>query len=373
MSDPAPHRYVREGLEQGHDEDVVRRAATQIARTSGRDAQPILSLRHLAHLAGAPYLYLRQIVQRAVDPYTNIVRPKRNGGMRLISAPEPVMMDVQRVILRRALHRMPLHPASFAYQQGRSIVDCARQHQGARWMIKFDLHNFFDSISERRAYTVFESRGYSPLVAFELARLCTRAPVAHGWARRVRHYPVIPAYEVQVRGRLPQGAPTSGALANAVATPLDEAMAQMVAAEGFEYTRYSDDIVMSTSRTFDRPLAKTLIGAVGETVASHGFSLHRKKTRVIPPGARHVVLGLLLHDDGVRLTPEFRRKIEVHVRGVEKFGLIEHSNHRGFRSLLSFVSYVDGCLAFAASVEPVWAEHCRTEWTNALRSRGFPV
>ena len=87
-----------------------------------------MSLGHLAHLTGAPYLYLREIVQRRHDPYDTIARPKRTGGTRWLSAPEPVLMDVHRVILRRALQNLRLHPFSFAYQEKRTIHQCAQQH-----------------------------------------------------------------------------------------------------------------------------------------------------------------------------------------------------------------------------------------------------
>lgn len=370
MDPSTPHLYIKNGQEAGVPDAVLQAGAAQIARTQARGAEPILSLGHLAHLTGAPYLYLREIVQRRRDPYSDIVRPKRTGGTRLISAPEPVLMDVHRVILRRALRNLPLHPFSYAYQEGRAIAQCAQQHLGARWMLKFDLHDFFGQIEERDVFRVFKERGYSALVALELARICTRASV-YSYRSNTGRYGPIPTYDVNVSGRLPQGAPTSGALSNAVATPLDRDLHGFATCEGFVYTRYSDDMVMSTSRDFDRTQAASMIREVTRLVAAHRFQLHRKKTRVVPPGVRHIVLGLQVDGDEVRLTPEFRRRVEVHIRGVRKFGLIQHANHRGFRSLLSFVSHVDGCLAFARSVEPDWADKERIAWRAALRHWGF--
>lgn len=372
MDRSTPHQYLKAGHAQGVSEDVLRASTAQIARNQASGSGPILSLAHLAHLTGAPYLYLREIVQRRRDPYQDIARPKRTGGTRWISAPEPVLMDVHRFLLQRALRDLPLHPASFAYQHGRGIHQCAQQHLGARWMLKFDLHNFFPHVEERDVYSVFVGRGYSPLVSLELARICTRAPLS-SFASTSGRYGAIPSYNVSVTGRLPQGAPTSGALSNSVATPLDNELHAFATDAGFVYTRYSDDMVMSTIQDFDRKLAISLIRHVSGVVASHRFRLHRKKTRVIPPGARHLVLGLLVDGEEVRLTPEFRRRVEVHVRGVREFGLVHHADHRGFRSLFSFVSHVDGCLAFATSVEPAWAERLRVAWRSTLRSQGFPV
>jgi len=343
MDPSTPHQYLKAGKKAGVPESVLRASAAQIAQSQGRGAGPILSLGHLAHLTGAPYLYLREIVQRRRDPYDDIARPKRTGGIRWLSAPEPVLMDVHRVILRRALRNLPLHPFSYAYQEGRTIQQCAQRHLGARWMLKFDIHNFFGQVEERDVFRVFEERGYAPLVSLELARMCTRAPISSSRSNTDQYGP-IPTYDVNVSGRLPQGAPTSGALANAVATPLDHDLHAFASGAGFAYTRYSDDMIMSTGHDFDRTQAIPMIREVTRLVAKHRFRLHRKKTRVIPPGARHIVLGLLVDGDEVRLTPEFRRRVEVHIRGVREFGLVHHADHRGFRSLLSFISHVDGCL-----------------------------
>lgn len=373
MAQPSPHLYTARGQRAGVPDAVLARAAARIAATELHGAGAILSLGHLARLAGAPYVYLRQIVQRVTDPYVEITRPKKSGGMRILSAPEPVLMDVQRVILRRALRELPQHPASFAYREGRSIVDCARRHVGAKWILKFDLHDFFGQVRERSVYDVFLARGYAPLVALELARICTRARPATHAGTRPGPYTAIPGYSVDGLGTLPQGAPTSGALANAVATPLDAALAEVALVAGLVYTRYSDDLVFSSAAPFDRSTAAATVGLVRKAVATNGFQLHEKKTRVIPPGARHIVLGLLLDGEEVRLLPEFRRRVEVHVRGATKFGLAEHAHHRGFRSLFSFVSHVEGCLAFAVSVEPHWSRRTSENWRAALAASDYPL
>lgn len=373
MDHPTPHLYLAAGRDAGVPDPVLRASLTQIATSEAHGAGPILSLRHLANLSGAPYLYLREIVQRRRDPYEDIARPKRTGGTRFISAPEPMLMDVQRLILHRALRNLDLHPASYAYQRRRSILGCAERHVGARWLVKFDLHDFFNQIVERDVYAVFLARGYSPLVSVELARICTRARLATNTGASKGRYRSITSYDVGVMGRVPQGAPTSGALSNAVATPLDHDMDALARTEGFVYTRYSDDMVLSTSGEFNRDLAIPLIREVERLVASHKFRLHRKKTRIVPPGARHIVLGLLVDDAGVRLTPEFRRRVEVHIRGVARFGLLAHARHRGFRSLLSFVHHVEGCLAFAMPVQPGWAHARREEWRAAIHDQGFPA
>ncbi len=371
MSDFPPHLYAERGVAQGHPAAVVENAAGEWGRLRALGLTPVLTLGHLARLTGVSYRYLREIVERKRDPYEDITRLKRDGTKRHISSPEPVLMAVQRWVHRNVLGPLTPHAASFAYHTGRSIVQCAEQHLGARWLVKMDLHDFFGTVDEVRVYRVLRALGYPPLVSFELARVCTRM-------RGERQYglgmpQVIRSYAVARQGVLPQGAPTSGTLANAAASGLDRRLIDMAALHGVVYTRYSDDLVFSAGESFDRERATALIDHVSGAVADNGFVVHRKKTRVVPPGARHVVLGLVLGRGRVQLMPEFKRRVDVHIRGVANFGLAKHARHRGFRSMISFVNHVDGCLAFAAAVEPGHAAEARRRWDVALTASGYPT
>ena len=97
-----------------------------------------------------------------------------------------------------------------------------------------------------------------------------------------------------------------------------------------------------------------------------------KKTRIVTPGARKIVLGLLVDGSRPRLLPEFKRRIEVHVRGVERNGLPEHAEHRRFDSILAMINHVDGCIAFAGSVEQDYADGIARRWAEVLVARGYP-
>lgn len=372
MTDLPPHLYTKLGIKEGHPPDVVARASAQRTRLQAGGVVPILSLGHLAHLTGASYRYLREIVERVRDPYLDITRLKRDGGLRALSSPEPFLMEVQRWVLHNILPSTKSHPSSYAYQAGRSIVQCAHEHLGAKWLVKLDLHDFFGTIGELSVYRIFTDLGYSRLVSLEMARICTRLPGPrsdHGY--NTYSYPTIRSYAVRARGSLPQGAPTSGALANAAALELDQKLAAAASTHGVVYTRYSDDLTFSAGADFDRGRAATLIGHVGSIIREERFAVHKKKTRVVPPGARHVVLGLLLGPTSVQLLPEFKRRIDVHIRGVDRFGLVQHAAHRGFRSIISLVNHVDGCLAFAVGVDSNHAGQARMRWDAALAKSGF--
>lgn len=356
-----PHLFFNNGLRLGVEESALRKATYYTSRLLSKNAYPVLTLNHLSLLTGASYHYLREVVQRSRDPYESIEISQRSGKLRAISAPEPIIHEVQRWILDNILDSFQEHQSSFAYSKGKSIVQCAALHRGANWILKIDLHDFFGTIKESAVYKVFKEIGFPSLLSFELARICTRAESALSVRRSSDCYR-IRSYSVSSQGKLPQGSATSGKLANAVAYKLDEILTSLALSEGLVYTRYSDDMVFSSHDDFSRGRVVDLLRKVTGVIHSQGFIVHRNKTRIISPGARKIILGLLVNDD-VRLLPEHRRRIESHLRGCEKFGLGKHVAHRGFESVFSFVNHLDGWIAFALGVERIKA----TVWRERLR------
>lgn len=371
MDFPAPHLYRQQASALGRDPHTVDRAIEVAQQVEAAGATPVFTLGHLAQVTGASPRYLRDVVSRKQDPYLSITRPKRNGTTRPISSPEPVLMDVQRWVLKYVLAASAPHDASFAYQSGCSIVQCAGRHIGARWLVKLDLHNFFGSIRERQIYPIFTDLGYPRLLSLELTRICTRSASAPVELRAGNKFKDKAPYSQKDEGRLPQGAPTSGVLANIVMREADAALTDLATEMRATYTRYSDDLTFSAGPDFSRDKATTLINRSARILGRHGFRLQRRKTRISPPGARHVVLGLLV-DDKVRLLPVYKRRLETHVRGVSRFGLVEHVQFRNFDSVLSFINHIDGSIAFARDVEPEFATSLCARWEEALGRRGFP-
>ena len=353
------------------DEDVLDNAVAigSLTASIGSRLPPIFSLRHLAHYTAANYSILRDIVcRRRVEPYRTFRIQKRSlegdgRRFRRICVPEPTLRAVQQWINRRILSCAAPHEASTAFAMGSSVKRAAERHCCARWLIKVDLTRFFESISEVRVYRVFLSLGYQPLVSLELARLCTRVdPTERSDPHWTARCPTtIREYVVDYLGHLPQGAPTSPMLANFAMLEFDEKLIELAARYGLQYSRYADDITLSTgAREFSYGDAKEIIHLTYSHIGQFGLSPNVAKTSISPPGARKVVLGLLVDGPQPRLTRSFRHNLRRHLHYLlnPKVGPSRHAGARGFTAVAGLKNHVAGLIAFAHDIDPRFAASC---------------
>ena len=382
MISASPHQYRADGRARGRPEPVLDAALAQAAGPELQGAPAILTLMHLAKRMDVSYKFLRSVIaSKEGTHYRDFHISKRDGGGRRIAVPSPELMAVQRWIVREILRDRPVHRASFAYARGSSIYACARRHAGAGWLLKLDIHDFFESIPEKAVYRVFREIGYARLVSFELARLCTRPWVAPPRGKRAERTVANPSrrgieiYRRELTGYLPQGAPTSPMLSNLVFRVLDEHLSQLATRHGLIYTRYSDDLTFSGPASgFSRDRATAIIGEVRDLLATRRFRLHERKITIVPPGGRKVVLGLLVDRAAPRLSRELRGRLEDHVRGIEKFGIAPHAAARGFASATGMINHIAGLLRFAGHIQPAFADPLRARFAAALaRWRWSPV
>jgi hypothetical protein len=212
--------------------------------------------------------------------------PKRDGMFRLIEEPKPVMKRLQRRILHGLLDHVPAHSAAFGFVKGRNCIAAAASHAGEAMVISFDLADFFPSIPWSRVYAIFRSLGYPRAVALGLANLTTTLTPPE-----IRQSPNLAARDLFRHRHLPQGAPTSPALANLCAFRLDQRLAALARRLGARYTRYADDLTFSG----DAHIAAVLTRAVPEIAHAEGFRLNPAKTRAATSAQRQQVTGLTVN------------------------------------------------------------------------------
>jgi RNA-directed DNA polymerase len=268
------------------------------------------ALANLAELAPSElqwYVDLRGMQRGAHDErlqhYRYSWRASVRRPARLIEAPKDRLKLIQRRLLRQILAAVPVSPIAHGYVPGRSALTAADVHVGAEVLVQADLASFFPSIGYGRVRAIYEALGYVPAVAADLAGLSTTAtPLA---VLRSRPMPDSPT-AAQLTDRfhadrrlavthLPQGAPTSPALANLACWWLDKRLAGLASAFDAQVTRYADDITFSGGFWL-RSRRRDLLALLREIVVDEGFALARSKTRVTTRSGRQQVLGLVVNE-----------------------------------------------------------------------------
>ncbi|HNN92376.1 reverse transcriptase family protein [Haliangium sp. UPWRP_2] len=260
-------------------------------------------------------------------PYVEFSIPKASGGTRTISAPRASLKKIQRRILDEILAKLPTHAASHGFVRGRSVLSNAKPHVGASLVLKMDLRDFFPTIHFRRVCGLFCRIGYSSEVASLLAGLCThRGKLADG-------YVVWP-------GVLPQGAPTSPAIANLLCRRLDARLTGLARGLGGNYTRYADDLTFSFKAVPERGIGR-FSWWVDQVCQQEGFVENTGKRRVLRPQNQQRITGIVVNS-GLNIPRAARHTFRALLHNVKHDGLAAQARGRkDLRAyLLGFASYV---------------------------------
>lgn len=314
------------------------------ARRQQNDLPELKSAAELARALGLQVPRLRWLTyHRDVDSGTHYhlwTVPKRDGGRRLISAPKPDLKGAQRWIARKITERLPVHGVAHGFLTGRGTLTNAEVHAGARLVAKFDVKDFYPSVTFPRVKGLMRKAGYGEQVATLLALLCTEAPREELTIRDRRYYVATGPRS------LPQGAPTSPSITNTLCLKLDARLGGLARKLGYRYTRYADDLTFSWHEREDPPLGKLLFG-VNTVVADEGFQLHRKKTRVLRAGRRQKVTGLVVNS-----APDGRPAARVPRRVVRGLRAAIHNRKQGKPGKGESLAQLRGLAAYVHMADP---------------------
>jgi RNA-directed DNA polymerase len=288
--------------------------------------------------------------------YHYSIRQKRFGGVRLIEMPKPRLKELQRRILAGVLDRIPVHAAVHGFVKGRSIVSFAAPHAGKAAVLRLDLQDFFPGFPAARVQALFRTLGYPDTVADRLAGICTNAVPRDVWNGRP---PEIAPQEwreartLYARPHLPQGAPTSPALANLTAYRLDCRLAGLAKSAGAVYTRYADDLAFSGGEEFRRAAGRFSAHAAAVAL-EEGFRVNPHKTRVMGRGVRQQLAGIVVNEK-VSLRRRDLELVEAILTNCVRLG--PESQNRG--GLPDFRAHLEGRIGFVEMVTRVHGQRLR--------------
>jgi RNA-directed DNA polymerase len=280
--------------------------------------------------------------------------PKKTGAPRLIEIPKPKLMAIQRRILHEILDLVPTHDSAHGFVSGRSCLSAAQVHAGESIVVTVDLKDFFLNTRLPRAHYIFRSLGYSWAVARVLTGLCSsgtprsvfsRVPIAqrHDWLTQ----------KIYQSPHLPQGVPTSPALANLAAWHLDVRVRGLAKTFGGNYTRYADDLAFSGDSDFALKI-KPFLAGIEDIAKSEGFILNNRKTRIMRRGGCQRVTGIVVNDH-VNVPRAVFDELKATLHNCRKNGPVAE-NRAGLRD---FRAHLNGKVTWVEQVNPARAERLR--------------
>lgn len=246
-------------------------------------SEPIRSTAALSRALGFDITVLEAIAAKASQSYRP-VKPKPGSTRETFDA-QGLLKEVHQRIKDRILAKVYYPEYLQGSLKGRDYVTNARLHTNKKILICEDVKKFFPSVQADKVQDVWNGLlGFSLDVSTLLTALTTKD------------------------GALPQGAITSSYLANLVLwrdEPLLQAKLQEM---GVTYSRYVDDICMSSSTALDKCTQTKLISLVYGMLARNNLSAKRKKHQLFTAG-RQMIATKLIVNSKPSLQQEKRSKI----------------------------------------------------------------
>lgn len=212
-----------------------------------------------------------------------IFLPKKSGGWRIIYAPNPEEKAALKAMvpqLNAAALCADKHGVSHGFMPGRSPVTNAMAHRGYAWSLSFDLADWFETVTMAHLVKVMPERAHKFVICF-------------------------------VHCRAVQGLPTSPAIANLAASPMDNDIVALRVRGRLgwsygSYSRYADDLTFS----FDREsTAAWLMKEIPAIVERHGFNINPAKTKLqCARAGRRMITGVAV-DTEVHAPRYIKRKL----------------------------------------------------------------
>lgn len=277
-------------------------------------------------------------------------RGKKKHEKRDIQNPVATMKNIQRIILARFLEPIPMGKHVGAYVPGRSCRDTAKQHVNKGIIISLDLKDFFPSVKRSMIRRVLHAIGYNHEVSSLLAQLMC------------------------FKNFVPQGAPTSGFIANLVADRrFDRQILHALKNrdQKWVYTRYSDDIDISHPTKQSMEVVTEIVNEVASIIRAAGFRLNTDKTKLEPKHWRQRVLGMVVNEKVNIPRAEYMR-IRSLVHNCFVHGFESQYKRAGAKSASALKTHIRGKLNFFKQVDEEKTQRLFEKFEKAVEIHSDP-
>ena len=304
--------------------------------------------------------WLIKVINDTSTYYKEFSIKKSNGSKRIINAPRNKLKYVQKRILNFLNTHFSPHKCSHGFIKNRSIKSNANVHLNKRYVLTFDIQEFFSSISQQEVYlTLLKLLTKRQLFAQD--RLQINSIVDS--KKLMWIISMITTMEVNGERVLPTGSPTSPMLSNIVFKKHDFQLERLARKYNCSYSRYADDITISSNNKTDSSI-RSLFKEFENYLIRYGFEINPSKTRLMPWYRHQTVNSLTVNNKEVNVPKKYKKRIELKINIIKRYkarsriptGLIVTLNKKDFKvtkdGYLDFLIKTKGQIDFILSIQP---------------------
>lgn len=219
-----------------------------------------------------------EIIAKRNNQYARYFIKKRNGGKREILQPSTELKVIQRWLLNNILKHFPISEYSYAYSKNNSIKINAEKHKYSKFFLHTDIKDFFSSITRNMLYDYFEK---NRKIVKEL---------------RLSQKDIELILDICLyRGKyLVVGSAASPRIANMIMYCFDLELKEKLEIAGtFCFTRYADDIIISSKCYIDRNILEMVVNLMKK----YGFNVNVKKTYYMNKKHKRQITGVVIDNN----------------------------------------------------------------------------
>lgn len=251
---------------------------------------------------------------------------KKDGiNTRKIAQPSKEVKLLQRAAINTLEYCLPIHNTAYAYVKNRSIKHNALIHKNSNFILKTDLSNFFNSITPQILLNKLTQAD------IELSEKDIDL-ITHLFFWKENRDSNL---------KMSIGAPSSPFLSNFIMFNFDQKLVELCSKNNCQYTRYADDITISSSQNFFELNFPLLIKQILQSEFNNALKLNKEKTKYISKAHHRNVTGITLTNDGhISIGHKQKRLLSAKVHHFKNNKIFDHKEILKLKGQLSFAFYI---------------------------------
>lgn len=226
-----------------------------------------------------------QSLEKKSNYYKKIIITGK-GKKREIYVPCKELKTVQYWLVHHVFNKCKTSQYCAAYKQGMSIKKNAKKHSKNNYILHMDIKDFFPSIDFKKLLPVLVKNDIN---------------LSKSDLKTIRHYALYNSRYLVI------GSVCAPVIANIIMYEFDNELGSILKNKGnLTYTRYSDDIIISSKEYIN----SDLVVLIEDLLKKYGFEVNKKKTYFMSKNMKRNVTGISIDNNTNKLsigTKNYRR------------------------------------------------------------------